>query len=87
MSYCRFSKDCDVYIYVSCYGGIMINVKDDGCVYGITCKSRSEAISELGKLQNKGLKIPESVITHLNDEIREIGDDTGLESDFDTNNG
>jgi hypothetical protein len=65
----------------------MINVKDNGCVYGITCKSRSEAISELGKLQNKGLKIPESVITHLNDEIREIGDDAGLEADFDTNNG
>lgn len=62
MSYCRWSEDCEVYVYASAYGGFTIAGEGH-------CNTRLELIDELNRLKSIGKKVPQEVIYRLQDEI------------------
>ena len=62
MAFCRWSEDCDVYIYASVYGGFTIAGEGH-------FDTRLETIDELKRLKSLGKKIPQEVIDRLQDEI------------------
>ena len=62
MAYCRWSKDCEVYVYASVYGGFTIAGEGH-------FNTRLELIDELNQLRALGKKIPQEVIYCLQDEI------------------
>lgn len=87
MSYCRFSKDSDVYLYpgalsiVCC--GCRINsrpdwyVRDsvDGWYPDWHLFARSEAIVHLNKHRSAGHMVPQYAIDRLLEEIKDVGDE------------
>lgn len=70
MSYCRFSNECDLYVYHS-VGGIVIHTANVGKRYSKDCfhsLSHAEAIDLLHTLKGLGYVFPDSVIESLEEE-------------------
>lgn len=68
MSYCRWNKDCNVYLYASVYGGFSINVSVDPSL-NEHLNTRAETIAYLIDLMNKGIKVPQQAIDRLTEEM------------------
>lgn len=74
MSYCRWSEDCDVYVYASVYGGFIIAGEGH-------FDNRLDTITELKRLRSLGKKVPQEVIERLQDEITDV-----FQKQFETRN-
>ena len=57
MAYCRWSEDCEVYVYASVYGGFTIAGEGH-------FNTRLELINELNRLKSLGKKIPKKYIIY-----------------------
>lgn len=73
MAYCRFTKQCMVYMYASVYGGYQFHLAGE-VVNGDTdfnIKDPVEALRKLKRLQTQGFGVPQYAIDRLQSEIDE----------------
>jgi len=75
MSYCRWSKDCDVYMYASVYGGYTFHISNrlalefSGAEGTLQAETRQEALQIFKKLKDLGARFPEDATDRLEAEI------------------
>ena len=79
MSYVRFGKDSDVYVYHHYQGfleccGCILDPEGEGWSFP-SFKTRSEMITHLEEHKKAGHDVPEYAIDRLKEEIETIGDD------------
>jgi len=70
MSYCRFADDSDVYVVATSKGWWIMAGLEGESTQDITCKTRSECISNLMSLRRRGYRVPERALKRLHEELR-----------------